>query len=356
MTRHRIRRLRHQLLARGLDGLIVSSIFNVRYLTNFSGSNALCIVRKNSALFLTDQRYLLQSKVEVKGLRRVIAAGSLSEEAAKRNALADCKTIGFESHSVTYAQYRGLKKLFPSVSFVPTSDLVENLALVKDEEELNAIRSAVTISDKVFHQLLSGIRPGLQESDVAAEISYLHRKFGAEKDAFEPIVASGERGSLPHARATTKRIRSGEMVTLDFGCTVRGYNSDLTRTIGVGRVSGRAKEMYDAVLHAQTEAVAAARGGMMARDLDAVARRSITRAGYGKHFSHSLGHGLGLQVHERPRVSSRSTEELQAGSVVTIEPGIYIGGFGGVRIEDDVLLTRVGCEVLNTAPKKLMIV
>lgn len=356
MTRHRIGRLRNQLRARGLDGLIVSSLFNIRYLTHFTGSNALCIVRRDGALFLTDQRYLLQSRSEVKGLRRAIGTQGLAEEAAKRNALAGCRTVGFESHSVTYAQYRGWKKLFPSVSFVPTSDMVENLSLLKDREELDAIRSAVAITDDVFHQLLSVIRPGVRESEIAAEISYLQRTRGAEKDAFEPIVASGERGSLPHARATTRRIRNGEMVTLDFGCTVRGYNSDLTRTIGVGRVSGKARDIHAAVLDAQTAAVHAARAGMMARDLDAVARRSIANAGYGKYFSHALGHGLGLQVHERPRISSVSTEELQAGSVVTVEPGIYISGFGGVRIEDDVLITRNGREVLNTAPRELMIV
>jgi Xaa-Pro aminopeptidase len=354
MTRHRISKLRRHLRTRGLDGLIVSSLSNIRYLTHFTGSNALCIVRRDAGLFITDPRYLQQSKTEVRGLRRAVATRGLGEEAATRDALAGCRTVGFESHSVTYAQYRVWKKLFPSVSFVPTSDIVEDLSLVKDNEEVAAIRTAVGISDNVFHHLLTIIRPGVRESEIAAEISYLQRKLGAEKDAFEPIVASGERGSLPHARATHKRIKSGEMVTLDFGCTVGGYNSDLTRTIGVGRVSGKAREIHAAVLRARTAAVDAARAGMMARDLDAVARGSIARAGYGKFFSHSLGHGLGLQVHERPRISSLSTEELQVGSVVTVEPGIYISGFGGVRIEDDVLITRNGCDVLNTASRDLI--
>jgi Xaa-Pro aminopeptidase len=249
-----------------------------------------------------------------------------------------------------------LRKLFPSVAFASTSDIVEEAMLAKDEHEIGMIRRAVRISDRVFEKVLDAIRPGVNELEISAEISYLHKSLGAERDAFETIVASGERSAFPHARASQKKIRSGELVTLDFGCVVDGYNSDITRTVIVGKANMRAKRMYEAVCEAQQEAINSAKAGMWARDLDAVARKSIGRRGYGKFFNHSLGHGLGLHVHERPKVSQLSTERLRAGSVITIEPGVYIPDFGGVRIEDDVLLTANGCVVLNEATKEFIVV
>ena len=355
MTRHRIARLRKELTEKGLDAFVVSSLHNIRYLTGFSGSNALCIVRPREAIFLTDSRYNQQSRVEVKGFKRKTVVSGLVEAAARNGNLRGCKKVGFESHYVSYTQYRTLRKAFPSVSFVPTLDIVETLSLVKDREEVRRITEAVSISDKVFDQIVKIIRPGVKELEIAAEISYLNKKFGGEEDAFEPVVASGTRGSWPHARPTSKRIKNGELVTLDFGCTLRGYNSDISRTVAVGRISRRSRDIYETVLDAQRMAIAAARGGMWAKDLDAVARKRIKAAGYGKYFIHSLGHGLGLHVHERPRVSALSKEQLKAGSVITIEPGIYMPRFGGVRIEDDILLTENGCQVLNSAPKELMI-
>ncbi len=356
MRRSRVALLRAGMRDRGLDAFIVSSPFHVRYLTGFSGSNGLGVVRKSEGLFVTDPRYTKQSALEVKSFACIVGTDGLYETVAQRKLLKGCRSVGFESESVTYAQYRILKRLVPGVSFVPTSGIVENIALVKENEEVENIRAAVRISDRVFEDVLHSIRPDVTELDVAAEIAYRHRKYGAEKDAFEPIVASGERGSLPHARATTRKIRNGELVTLDFGCTVRGYNSDITRTVAVGRVSGKARRMYDIVLAAQLDAIGAARGDMSAKDLDGVARGRIAKEGYGKYFIHSLGHGLGLQVHERPRVSFLSTEQLLRGSVITVEPGVYIPRFGGVRIEDDVLLTARGCEVLSSAPKEFLTV
>ena len=228
--------------------------------------------------------------------------------------------------------------------------------LVKDDHEVEMIRRAVGISDKVFDDVLKVIRVGVRELEVAAEISYLHKSLGAERDAFETIVASGERSALPHARATEKKIKAGELLTLDFGCVVNGYNSDITRTIAIGKTSIRAKRMYDVVREAQQEAIESAKGGIWAKDLDAVARKRIERLGYGKYFNHSLGHGLGLHVHERPKVSQLSKERLRSGSVITIEPGVYLPKFGGVRIEDDVLLTESGCVVLNKATKEFIVI
>ena len=355
MTPHRIALLRTALAERELDALIVSSLPNIRYLTNFSGSHALVLVKARETMFLTDTRYILQSRQEVKRCKRIISRLDLPETVAAHNLLARCKRVGFESHHVTYAQYRKLKRLFPAMVFSPTTDMVEEIALVKEKDEIDAIQKVVDISDRVFHEILKSLRPGVRELEVAAEISYLHKRFGAESDAFETIIASGERGALPHARASSKRIMHGELVTLDFGCSLAGYNSDITRTVAVGKVSRQDRDMYNVVLSAQREAISSAAPGMWASDLDAVARDRIRKGGYGKYFTHSLGHGLGLHVHERPRISSLSKERLRAGSVITIEPGVYIPEVGGVRIEDDVVLTETGCRVLNTAPKDLMI-
>lgn len=340
----------------GLDAFLVTSLPNVRYLSGFSGSNGICVITASEAYFLTDIRYALQSKEDVRGFRRLVTMVGLFETASRRRLLSGCRKVGFESHHVSHAHYRTIRKLFPRISWKPVSELVEGLALVKDREEIACIAKAAGISDRVFKDIVSVIRPGVRENEIAAKISFLHKSYGAERDAFEPIVASGERGAIPHAGAGPRRIRKGDLVTLDFGCTVNGYASDLTRTIAVGTLSGKGREIYRVVLRAQEEAIEAARAGLLAKDLDAVARRSISSAGFGRYFSHSLGHGLGLRVHERPRISSLSKERLVSGSVITIEPGVYIPGFGGVRIEDDIVLRNNGCRVLTAAPKELMIV
>jgi Xaa-Pro aminopeptidase len=349
-----VTRLRTILRERRLDALFVSSLPNIRYLTGFTGSNALCVFTATRSFFLTDSRYRDQSRAEVSGVTRTVTTKTLAAAAAERGYLDGCRRIGFESHATTYQQYRALRELFPRHSFRPTADLVEDLALVKDDHELSCIRRAVAITGRVFLDMLNMIHAGTRENAVAATISYLQKMYGAEGDAFATIVASGPRGALPHAHVSERKMRSGEFVTLDFGCTIGGYASDLTRTVALGRVTRRMREIYNIVRDAQAAAVAAARPGMWAKDLDAVARRHITAAGYGKFFSHSLGHGLGLHVHERPRVSMLSTERLRTGSVITIEPGIYIPGECGVRIEDDIVLTPTGCEVLTTAPKELL--
>jgi Xaa-Pro aminopeptidase len=356
VTNNRIALVQDELQKRKLDALLVSSLVHIRYLTGFTGSNALLIIAKRSAVFISDVRYVHQAKLEVEGCARIIITKlGLYEEAAKRDLLDSARRVGFESQQVTYAQYRVLRRLFPSVSFASTSEIAEEVMLAKDEREIANIRKAVRISDQVFEKILGIIQPGMCELDVSAEISYLQKTLGAERDAFETIVASGDRSAFPHARASQNKIKSGDLLTLDFGCVVDGYHSDITRTIVVGKVTMRAKRLYEVVRDAQQEAINAARAGMWAKDLDAVARACITRRGFGKFFTHSLGHGLGLRIHERPKVSQLSKERLRSGSVITIEPGVYVPEFGGVRIEDDVLLTPNGCVVLNGAPKDLIV-
>jgi Xaa-Pro aminopeptidase len=355
MTDARIAGLRARMREHALDALLVTSLANIRYLTGFSGSHALAVVTAKDAYFISDSRYALQSAHEVRRFRRIIGRLGLLDDAAAAKTLRGCRAAGFESDSLTYAHYRSLRKLFPGVAFRPTSGFVESLTLVKDTQEIACIEKAAAISDGVFRDVLKSLRPGVTELDIAAEISWLNRRGGAESDAFDVIVASGPRGAFPHARPTARKIRKGEFVLLDFGSTVRGYSSDLTRTVALGGAPRRLRVAYRAVLEANESATAAARGGMTARGLDAVARGCIRRHGFGRYFTHSLGHGLGLRVHERPRVSALSRDVLETGSVITIEPGIYIPGSGGVRIEDDVLLGEGGCRVLTRSPRELIV-
>lgn len=350
----RIRELRRRMHERSLDALLVSSLPNVRYLTGFSGSNGLLVLTPRQAMLVSDTRYAHQIGREVTVARGVISRRDLLEEAA--GTLRRCRAVGFESQVLTHAQFRLLRRALGGCALVATTDLVEEIALVKDREELALIARAASISDSVFKEVLGEIRPGVRELDIASEISWLTRRLGADGDAFDVIVASGSHAALPHARASARRVRSGELVMLDFGARVNGYSSDLTRTVAVHRVPRRLKSVYRAVQEAQELAVAAAHAGMSARELDAVARRRLTKEGLGKYFIHSLGHGLGLRIHEAPRISPLSSETLRSGSVITIEPGVYIPGAGGVRIEDDVVLSAKGCRRLTTASRELMIV
>jgi len=340
---------------RALDALLVTSLANVRYLTGFSGSSALAVVTTGRTIFVTDSRYTLQSAEEVRGFRRIVGRQGLLEDAASAGVLRGCRAAGFESDSLTYGQYRSLRSIFPGVRFRPAPGIVEGLARVKDPREVADIGEAAAISDRVFSDVLGLLRPGMTERDVASEISQLNLRRGSESDAFGVIVASGPRGALPHARPSERRIRKGDFVLMDFGSTIRGYCSDMTRTVAIGTASRRLRDAYRAVREANESAVAAARGGINARDLDAVARRCIRRSGFGRYFVHSLGHGIGLRVHEGPRVSPLSREIMEPGNVITIEPGIYIPGSGGVRIEDDVVLLPGGCRVLTQSPRELIV-
>jgi Xaa-Pro aminopeptidase len=305
---------------------------------------------------VTDGRYADQVRKEVTMARILISKGGLFERIAQRGILKKAKRIGVQSQHLSLAAFANLKRHLPGKRWHHGRQLVEEEIMVKDRGEIEQIRKAVEITDKVFTKLLSIIKPGMRERDIAAEISYWHRRFGADADAFEPIVASGARGAFPHARASLKKIKKGELVTIDLGCRVNGYHSDMTRTVAVGRPRPRAERIYEAVRDAQAKAVETIRSGLQAKDVDAVARESLRCFGLAKHFTHSLGHGIGLQVHEPPRLSALSNETLRAGMVVTVEPGVYISGFGGVRIEDDVLIRNGFGEPLNRSSKELIVV
>ena len=355
MFERRLQEVRRHLEKSGLDALLVSHLPHVRYLTGFSGSNGLTIITPRGQYFLTDNRYRQQSKTEVVGFAIVVSSDTLFQAARKHGILHGKKRIGFESQYLSVASYENLRKLFPSAKFVSKRSVIENIAAVKDESEIEVIKRAAAITDRVFKKVLGILKPGVRELDVSAEISYWHQRYGADGDAFESIVASGPRGALPHGRATEKTICRGELVTLDFGCTYKGYNSDLTRTVAVGKPAERAKRIYKTVLEAQLKAIEATQPGVSARSLDRVARSHIRRKGFGKYFTHSLGHGLGIEIHEPLRLSVKSKDVVKEGNVFTIEPGIYIQGFGGVRIEDDVVVRETGCEVITKSPKELII-
>ncbi len=338
-----------------LDALYVTHIPNIRYISGFSGSSAYLILTNDKDYFFTDFRYKEQSKEQVKGFEMFVdfAPSIKISEVIKG---AGFKNIGFESTHLTVSQLETLKHSFPGVNFVPVQERIERLTMVKTDEELSRIRKACEITDRVVENMLEVIKPGMAEKDVSAEISYWHKKYGADKDSFDPIVASGWRGALPHGIASDKIINSGEMVTLDFGCIYDGFCSDLTRTISVGEPSKEMKKIYDTVLKSQIMAIKAAKEGVSTKEVDKVARDFINESGYEGKFGHGLGHGLGIEVHEMPSVSQKMDMLLPANVVVTIEPGIYVEGLGGVRIEDDIIIKQGGCEIINKAPKELIVI
>lgn len=356
MIRRRLKAVRVSMTTHRLQSMLVTELAHVRYLTGFSGSSGLCLITPTKQFFITDRRYESQAPQEVNGFNILIAKQKLFPLLAERKLVPTKSRIGFESQHISVEDMNSLRKLLPRRNFIPATSILENVTAIKDDKEIDLIRSAAGISDKVFDKLLTLVRPGIRECDIAAEISYWHKKYGAECDAFDPIVACGERGALPHAQASERKIRSGELVVLDFGCRYRGYHSDITRTLAIGNPSAEMKKVYRIVLDAQKKAIDAVRSGVTARSIDTIARKHIQKNGYGRYFIHSLGHGLGIHVHDPLRVSAISSAVLETGNVVTIEPGIYIPGRYGVRIEDDIVVRESGCDILTTSSKELIIV
>jgi len=351
----RIKKLQQKLAAENIDALLVSDLAHIRYLVGFTGSSALLFVFRKQAHFFTDFRYKSQSAKQVQGATIHIVKRQLVADAAELDELQrPYIKVGYESEYMTQATLTRFQAILNTTVFLPTTGLVEDLAMVKDKDELAAIKGAVKISDIAFERILGIMKPGVREDEIAAELEYQMKMLGSSKPSFESIIASGWRAALPHGIASSKKLKKGEFVTLDFGATYDGYVSDITRTVVIGKATSRQKKIYDIVSKAQLKAIGAARAGISGAKVDAVARKIITKAGYGKKFGHGLGHGIGLVVHEMPRLSPEANGILQPGNVVTIEPGIYIPNWGGVRIEDDVVITRSGCKVLNKAPKELI--
>jgi Xaa-Pro aminopeptidase len=350
----RQRQVRVLLAERRLSeaALLVTHLPNVQYLCGFTGSNAALLVGDGKPVLFTDGRYTQQAREESVGARVVISKGALLADAAKN--LRKFKTLAFEAEHISAATLAGFRKLLPSgLRLRPASGLVEQLRMIKEPAELGRIRTAVQTASSFFQPLLAYIRAGVAETAVAAELEYAARRAGAEGMSFETIVASGPRSALPHGRASAAPVADG-FVILDYGIRISGYCSDMTRTVYVGRADQRARGLYDAVLQAQQAAVAAVRPGVAVGDVDSTARKVLERAKLARYFTHSTGHGVGLEIHEAPRVAQKQKDVLQPGMVVTIEPGIYIPGEGGVRIEDMVVVTATGSEVLTGVTKELI--
>ncbi len=356
-TMDRADRLATLLAERELDALLVTNLVNVRWLTGFTGSNGLALVGPgDQRLFLTDFRYLTQSAEQLDaGWRREIAPEVLPA-AAKALGAGNGTTLrlGFDDASLSVKDHGTLAgRLAEGVELVAAGGAVEQLRLVKDAGELDKIRAAAKLADAALTEVLGRGLVGRTERDVALDLEVTMRKAGAEAASFAPIVAAGEHSALPHAVPRDVAIPAGTLVTIDWGAQLDGYASDCTRTYATGELDPRDREIYEVVLRAQEISLAAVRAGAGGREVDAVAREIITAAGHGEHFGHGLGHGVGAEVHEGPRLSQRSDSTLATGQVVTVEPGVYVPGAVGVRIEDLAIVTDDGCEVLTGLPKHL---
>ncbi|WP_337102098.1 M24 family metallopeptidase [Paenibacillus sp. YIM B09110] len=356
MTNERLSRLRSVLKQRGLEAILLSHGPNRLYMTGFTGTSGYAIVTGGHAVLLTDFRYLSQAAeqaslftVERHGERPFASIAELVRKLGVRE-------LAVESSRLTMAQARMLQEELGGNGCVcvETEDIVEKLRNVKDEGEIASLREAARIADEAFFQILPLIRPGTTERRIAAELEYRIRLLGAECGWPGFIVASGYRSALPHGVASTKEIGQNEFVTLDFGAIVNGYMSDITRTVFVGKPDERQRAIYDAVLVANEKTIRGLRPGMNGKEGDALGRDVIAERGYGEYFGHGLGHGIGLEIHEQLRLSRQSDSILEPGNVLTVEPGVYIPNVEGVRIEDDVLVTSYGVEVLTSSPKALI--
>lgn len=339
-----------------VDALLVSALPNIRYLSGFTGDNALLLISPDSQTLFTDPRFTIQAADECTCNVKTVTKGPLDAAAVSAIQRKKFKRIGFEGSRMLYDMYQRVKDALPlGAALKPVGAVVEKLRMIKSPDEVQRIRRSVLTNSQAFDKAMSSIRPGVSESSIAGELEYQMRRFGAEKAAFDTIVAFGERAALPHARPTARRLGNNELVLIDMGACQDGYMSDMTRVLCVGRPSSRLRKLYGAVANAQQAALDAVRPGVTAAYVDRQARKVLESDGLGKAFVHSTGHGLGLEIHEPPRLGKRDKTRLEPGMVITIEPGAYIRGFGGIRIEDTVLVTQGGCEILTPTSKELML-
>lgn len=350
----RRRRLEDRFSALGIDALLVTRQVNVRYLTGFTGSNGQLLLFPGRAVLFTDSRYEEQSARETPDVERRIYSRAFHERVAEVVAAGGAGRLGFESAGVTHQTYRRLEDALEP-ELVPVEDEVERLRWAKDDEELAVLRRAQGIADDAFDRLVPKLVEGITERQAALELEVAMRELGAERVAFDTIAAFGENAAEPHHRPTERPLRPGEVVKLDFGALVDGYHSDMTRTLAFGEPPAELRRVYGVVKEAQLAGIDAIRAGVRGGEADEAARRVIHEVGYGDRFGHSLGHGVGLEIHEGPTLRSGSDEELPEGAVVTVEPGIYLPGLGGVRIEDMVEVTVDGCRPMPRTAKDLLV-
>ena len=350
----KLQKLRSSFASAGIDGLLVTSAYNRRYISGFTGTSGVVLISGERALFITDFRYVEQAAKQCQGFEIVQHTGPIIDEVVAQVRNLGIQKLGFEEEYVTFSAYKAYEKAVKA-ELVPVLGLIEKLRLIKNDAEIKILKEAADIADAAFKHIIEFIRPGITELEVANELEFFMRKAGATSSSFDTIVASGLRSALPHGVASDKVIETGDFVTLDYGAYYKGYVSDITRTVSVGQPDEKLKEIYAIVLEAQLRGMVGIKPGMTGKEADALTRDLIVEKGFGDYFGHSTGHGIGLEVHEGPALSVRSDTVLVPGMVVTCEPGIYIPGLGGVRIEDDTLITADHNEAFTHSTKELII-
>ncbi len=346
--------LKNILAEMGVDGILITNLTSIRYLCGFSGSAASCLITADGSFFITDGRYDVQSKNQVKGLERFIDFGTHISIMEKNNLIPTGIKLGFEGDHTSVSQFKAMRETFTNVNWESTSMLMENLQAVKDQTELDAIRIAVEITDAIYEEIIPMLKVGTTEKEVAIKLVKRYRQ-ESDGEAYSPIVAGGPNSALPHAFPGDRPFEKGDFIVIDAAAKYAGYHADMTRTPVVGEATDKHREIYTIVKDAQQAGCDAAKAGMKCKEVDNITRDYITEKGYGEYFNHGTGHGLGLEIHTEPRLSQLSTQTLETNNVVTIEPGIYLAGWGGVRIEDDVIINEDGCDVLNKTTKELVV-
>jgi len=355
MGQERISRIKKVLREDHLDGILITSLENIHYLSGFTGSDAALVVTETKGYFLADSRYTTQAREEVSGFEVIEYKKKIEGLSDLLNDLG-LKGIGFEPQNLTYGAHKELAEKVRRGELIPLSERIKNIRVVKDDEEIGRIKRTIDIASKSLKENIWRIKPGTRENEIALELEFSMRRNGADGISFDTIVISGARSALPHGKPSEKRIDEGEFIIVDFGSQCGGYYSDETCTFFCGKPSRRQKEVYQIVKDAHDRTIASVRPGRRAMELDAIARGWIKDAGYGAHFGHMTGHGVGLAVHENPVIGPESEDVVEEGMIFTVEPGIYIPGWGGVRIEDMVLVTGNGCDVLTNLSKEIEII
>jgi Xaa-Pro aminopeptidase len=353
--RKRLETIRSKIKENEIDGILITKRENYTYLSGFTGSSAYLVITSDSADLITDFRYIEQATKQAPLFNIIKYKGNVAIEinnALKRN---NVEKLGFESIDLTYDKYEDYSSKFEVKELIPLKNIIESIRMIKDSEELQFIKKAVEIADGAFLNVLPLIKPGILETEVSAEIEYFMKKQGAQGSSFQTIVASGARSAMPHGVASNKEIKNGDVIIMDYGAIYQGYCSDITRTIFLGKPDEKMTKIYDIVLRAQKEALNGSHKGLKGREIDSIAREIINNSGYEKNFGHGLGHGVGLEIHEEPRFAPSDDNTMENGMVVTVEPGIYVEGYGGVRIEDMIVIKDDQPEILTRATKELIV-
>lgn len=339
------------LKRKSLEAIVITSPENLYYFSGFTGGEGMLVFTPENKYIIVDGRYTIQAKEQAKDFE-VIEYKTLPYKI-----IADMRfdKIGFEDKTISYTSFKMMSRAMPAVTTIGISVELNEYRKVKSDEECKNIRRAEQIGDMAFEHILPFIKPGITEREIALELEYFMKKHGASALSFDTIVAVGERSALPHANLTDKEVEEGKVVLMDYGCVYNGYCSDMTRTVAVGYADDKTKNIYDTVLNAQLAAIDAIKAGVHNKEVDKVARDIIANAGYGENFNHSLGHGVGLEIHEQPNLSPMSEDVLKAGNIVTVEPGVYVEGFCGIRIEDLVMVRSDGCENFTHSSKDFII-